>query len=254
MQLKKNTLILILLVIILSLFGLVAIGSATHIYDTNIITKKFSGQQIWFFLGLILMSVFYFIDYEFISRFYILIYILNLALLLAVVIIGKHDGDSVTRWLMFGPIGIQPSEFSKLFTILFLSGFINKYYDKLNKFSWLVFILITSFLPVILIMKQPSLSAGIIVSSIILVILFTAKLDYKYIYKISLFFLPILIFFAWDISLEKHILIDKILKEYQINRVLSLIKADPYSQDFYQTRHSMFALGSGKIFSLTKNI
>ena len=72
MKLKKNALILIIVVAILSLFGLVAIGSATHIYDTNMIAKKFSGQQIWFFLGLILMSVFYFIDYELISRFYIL--------------------------------------------------------------------------------------------------------------------------------------------------------------------------------------
>ena len=199
MKLKKRDILLFFSVIILVSLGLIAIGSATHIYDVNMISNKFSGQKVWFAIGLFLMILFYFIDYDFISKFYILIYVLNLILLLAVIIIGKHDNKSVTRWLMFGPIGIQPSEFSKLFMILFLSSLISKYPERLNKINWLAFILLISFLPVILIIKQPSLSAGIIVSLIILTILFIAGLDYKYIYKSLLIFAPILIFFLWDI-------------------------------------------------------
>ena len=253
MKLKKRDILLFFSVILLALLGLVAIGSATHIYDINIISNKFSGQKIWFAIGLFLMILFYFIDYDFISKFYILIYVLNLILLLAVIIIGKHDNKSVTRWLMFGPIGIQPSEFSKLFMILFLSSLISKYPERLNKINWLVFILLISFLPVILIIKQPSLSAGIIVSLIILTILFMAGLDYKYIYKSLLIFAPILIFFLWDIYSTKHIFMNwlvkhKIIKEYQMQRILSLVNPDLYSKDFYQTKYSMFALGSGKLF------
>lgn len=253
MRLKKKAILLFFLVIILALFGLIAIGSATHIYDVNMISNKFSGQKVWFAIGVCLMILFYFIDYEFISKFYILIYILNLILLLAVIIIGKHDNKSVTRWLMFGPIGIQPSEFSKLFMILFLSSFINKYSERLNKISWLFFVLLISFLPVILIIKQPSLSAGIIVSLIILIILFAAGLDYKYIYKSLLIFVPVFIFFLWDIFSSEHIFMNqlvkyKILKEYQMQRILSLVNPDLYGKDFYQTKYSMFALGSGKLF------
>ena len=253
MKLKKRDILLFFSVILLALLGLVAIGSATHIYDVNIISNKFSGQKIWFAIGLFLMILFYFIDYDFISKFYILIYVLNLILLLAVIIIGKHDNKSVTRWLMFGPIGIQPSEFSKLFTILFLSSLISKHPERLNKINWLAFILLISFLPVILIIKQPSLSAGIIVSLIILTILFMAGLDYKYIYKSLLIFAPILIFFLWDIYSGEHIFMNqlvkyKIIKEYQMQRILSLVNPDLYSKDFYQTKYSMFALGSGKLF------
>ena len=241
MRLKKKAILLFFLVIILALFGLIAIGSATHIYDVNMISNKFSGQKVWFAIGVCLMILFYFIDYEFISKFYILIYILNLILLLAVIIIGKHDNKSVTRWLMFGPIGIQPSEFSKLFMILFLSSFINKYSERLNKISWLFFVLLISFWPVILIIKQPSLSAGIIVSLIILIILFAAGLDYKYIYKSLLIFVPVFIFFLWDIFSSEHIFMNqlvkyKILKEYQMQRILSLFNPDLYGKDFYQIR------------------
>ena len=240
MKLKKRDILLFFSVIILVSLGLIAIGSATHIYDVNMISNKFSGQKIWFAIGLFLMILFYFIDYDFISKFYILIYVLNLILLLAVIIIGKHDNKSVTRWLMFGPIGIQPSELSKLFMILFLSSLTSKYPERLNK-------------PVILIIKQPSLSAGIIVSLIILTILFIAGLDYKYIYKSLLIFAPILIFFLWDIYSTKHIFINwlikyKIITEYQVQRILSLVNPDLYSKDFYQTKYSMFALGSGKLF------
>lgn len=248
MRWKKKDIILIILVVAISIIGITAIGSATHIYNTGGNSDEFAGQKLWFLIGICLMFLFSFIDYEMICKFYIPVYFLNLALLIAVIVIGKHSNNYVTRWISFGPIGIQPSEFAKIFTIIFLSSFINLKHEKINKLHTLFFILLISFAPVILIMKQPSLSASIVVIAIIFVILFIGGLDYKYIYKTVLTCLPAVIFLFWDLLCEKHLLVNKFLKDYQIERITAMIKSDPYSQNFYQTKQSMFAIGSGQIW------
>ena len=251
MKFKKREIFLISLVIILSIIGIIIIGSATHIYNNNninLLSSKLSGQMIWFLIGLVLMFIFCFIDYELICRFYILVYILNLILLIAVMIIGKNNNNSITRWLSFGPIGIQPSEFSKIFMIIFLSSLVNLKHNKINKISCLAQVLSLALLPVILIMKQPSLSASTVVLFITFIILFIGGLDYKYIYKTILISAPISLFLFCDLLREKHFIIDKFLKSYQIDRIIAMIKSDPYSQNFYQTKQSMFAIGSGKLF------
>ena len=248
MRWKKVEWLLVFLVILLSIIGIIAIGSATHIYNTGGTSSEFASQKLWFLIGIIFMIVFSFIDYETMCKFYIPIYIFNLLLLLSVLIIGKNDGQSVTRWLSLGPIGIQPSEFAKIFTIIFLSSLINSKYEDINKLNALFFILLTSFITVILIMKQPSLSASIVILAITFSILFVAGLDYKYIYRTLMIIFPISAFLFWDLVREKHLLVNKFMKDYQIERIIAMIKSDPYSQNFYQTKQSMYAIGSGQIF------
>ena len=194
------------------------------------------------------MILFSFIDYEMICKFYIPIYVFDLILLLAVLIIGKNSPSSVTRWISFGPIGIQPSEFAKIFTIIFLSSLVNIKRESINKLYVLILILLSSFIPVALIMKQPSLSASIVILAITFAILFISGLDYKYIYRTIIAILPIAVFLFWDLLRENHLIINKFLKDYQIERITTMIKSDPYSQNFYQTKQSMFAIGSGQIF------
>ncbi len=248
MKWKKIEWLLIFLVVLLSVIGIIAIGSATHIYNTGGNSSEFASQKLWFLIGLVFMIAFSFIDYETLCKFYWPIYIFNLLLLLAVLLIGKNDGQSVTRWLSLGPIGIQPSEFAKIFTIIFLSSLISSKIDDVNKIKPLLFILLSSLISVVLIMKQPSLSASIVILAITFAILFVAGLDYKYIYRTLMIVLPAAAFLFWDLLREKHLFINKIMKDYQIERIVAMIKSDPYSQNFYQTKQSMYAIGSGQIF------
>jgi rod shape-determining protein RodA len=248
MKWKKTEWLLAVLVIILSIIGIIAIGSATHIYNNAGYSNEFASQKIWFLIGIVFMILFSFIDYEMICKFYIPIYVFDLILLLAVLIIGKNSPSSVTRWISFGPIGIQPSEFAKIFTIIFLSSLVNIKRESINKLYVLILILLSSFIPVALIMKQPSLSASIVILAITFAILFISGLDYKYIYRTIIAILPIAVFLFWDLLRENHLIINKFLKDYQIERITTMIKSDPYSQNFYQTKQSMFAIGSGQIF------
>jgi rod shape determining protein RodA len=243
---KKIDYILIFLVGALSIVGIISIGSATHVYET--LSNEFLSQCVWFLVGMLFMFLFSIIDYESIARLYIFIYILNIILLTVVIVIGSKSSNAVARWIRIGPIGLQPSEFAKIFVIIFLSSLLNKYRDIINKPFFLLIVFISIILPAFLIIKQPSLSAGIVVILITIFIMLAAGLNFSYVLYTTLTILPALIFIFFDVIRDKPILINKFLKEYQIKRIASLIKSSQYSESFYQTRQSMFAIGSGKLF------
>jgi len=244
---KKLDWILILCVIVLSILGIIIIGSATHIYETGS-SSEFMGQKIWLIIGACLMLAFSLIDYEFICKFYFVIYILNLLLLVSVFVLGRQENNSVARWISLGPVGIQPSEFAKIFIIIFLASLINLKQNKINDLKFLFLVLLSIIIPVGLIIKQPALSASVVILFISFVVLIISGLNYKYILRVFLFALPVIGLAIWEIVSNKKIFITRFLKDYQVKRIIALIKSDPYSESFYQTRQSMFAIGSGKIF------
>ena len=114
---------LIAAICILSIFGIICIGSATHI-NLGADPDNFYKQMIWFAIGLMLMMIAALVDYEFLSRFYVLFYILNILLLIAVLFLGKNT-NGATRWIAIGPVNLQPSEFAKLIMIFFFSKIFN---------------------------------------------------------------------------------------------------------------------------------
>lgn len=227
------------LITVLVVFGIVAISSATR---TNIYGFKGEAvnQIIWFATGLILLFAAAFIDYHIICSFWIPVYIINLALLLLVLLFGS--GDGVSRWIF----GIQPSEFAKIFIIISLSKFIDKSSEKINNISVLFVIFVLTIIPFILIKVQPSLSASLVIIAIALVLLFCGGLSYKYIFICLAIIIPVCIILFLDIMSDEHIILSKVLNQYQLSRLTShfggLSSNDPA---MYQTKNSIWAIGSG---------
>lgn len=241
---KLNNLdyILILSVFALVIFGIIIIGSAKRI-NINGPEGEFINQMIWFGTGIILMIITLFINYEFLGRFYIAIYILNIALLIAVLIFGGNDETGVRRWLF----GIQPSEFSKIFMIIYLAKFIDKFQKKINNISILLFICISTLIPIILIKIQPSLSASLVLGAILITELFIGNINSRYI-KITLLIAISLIALVYiDLLYNNHRILDLFLEPYHIRRLSSSIDSDFSNPDYYQTKNSIWAIGSGQL-------
>jgi rod shape determining protein RodA len=233
---------LFIFVIALAIFGTVVIGSATkiNIYGES---PQFTGQIMWLIAGVVLMLVFTFVDYHFIAKFYIPIYALNMFLLVIVLFAGS--GDGVSRWVF----GIQPSEFSKLFMIIFLAKIIDKYQDRINSLPILFMIALSDIVPAVLIKIQPSLSASLVTLMLLAAMLFAGKLSFKYIGIVALILIPIIILLVIDILSGEHIILGKFLKTYQLERIDGAINLDLTGNDqaTYQTRHSIWAIGSGQL-------
>lgn len=233
--------ILVALVVMLVLFGISIIGSATRI-NVNGPQGEYQSQMIWFGSGIVLMLLATFIDYHTICRFFIPIYIFNVFLLILVLFIGGEDGG-VRRWIF----GIQPSEFSKVFMIIFLSKFVDKYREKINNISVLLAILVLTMIPFILIKEQPSLSASLVTLAIMVTVLFNGKINFKYILIALAIIIPIFIIVYVDLLTENHVILSKFLEPYHIKRLLSAVNPDLSSPDYYQTKNSIWAIGSGQL-------
>lgn len=230
---------------ILSIFGIICIGSATHI-NLGADPDNFYKQMVWFAIGLALMIVASLVDYEALSQFYVLFYILNIALLVAVLFLGKNT-NGATRWIALGPVNLQPSEFAKLIMIFFLAKFLTKKQEQINQFPTLLFVCITVLIPVILIQEQPSLSASLVLLAILCITLFVAGIDFKIIRLVLYIVVPCIAFVLWDVSRETPLIMDKILKEHQFTRILTFVDPSRDMDSYYQTEKAINAIGSGQL-------
>ena len=236
---------LICAVILLCIIGIISIGSATHI-NLGESTSTYYSQMLWVGVGLVIMLIAAFINIDFFSKLYIPIYIFNILLLVAVLLFG-HSAKGATRWLYFGPIGIQPSEFSKLMMIFCMAKIIDKNNQRINNKGILVLICALVAVPILLIQKQPSLSASMVLLAIIAVQLFVGGISYKYITAAVVIVVPLVFFIAFDILKEDPLIVDRIFRPHQINRILTFLRPEANTDNYYQTMKSISAIGSGRI-------
>ena len=95
-DLKNYNISLIIIVTVLSMIGIFLISIVQK--DTEHLFEK---QILGLVAGLTIAVVVSFIDYRFIGRFFIIFYIINLGLLIAVKLYGKNVYGA-TRWLEIG--------------------------------------------------------------------------------------------------------------------------------------------------------
>ena len=106
---------LVCYVFAITIIGILVIGSAE---------KSVQDQQIFgMVLGTVAMVVISLIDYNWVLKFYWLIYAFNLLLLLLVETPLGDGANGAVRWLNLGGFRFQPSELCKLCLILFFAKF-----------------------------------------------------------------------------------------------------------------------------------
>ncbi|MDY5576431.1 MAG: FtsW/RodA/SpoVE family cell cycle protein [Lachnospiraceae bacterium] len=238
-QFNHLNLRLIIFLISISVLGLNVIASATD--ETTYETKQLMGL----IMGLIAMTVIALIDYHFVLKFAWLIYAFNLVLLLAVKIFGEeHLGAQ--RWIEIAGIQIQPSEFAKIFMILFFAYFFNKYKDRLNTFKILFATLVLFGIPILLIYKQPDLSTSIAICVVFAVMIYMAGLSYKVIFSFIGVMIPVMVVLVYLIMQPDQ----TILEPYQYNRLVGFYDEDNEAAQAigYQQRNAVLAIGSGGLW------
>jgi len=235
--LKRFDFILIIDVIILTIYGLIMINSASS--GSNFLSNPYvKTQLIAFILGLIAVTVLLFIDYEIYGNLYLIIYGISNILLLAVLIFGfGEDQWGARSWLSIGPVTFQPSEIAKIGIIISLSKFIEKNENTLNKPFTLLKILAFAGVPIILILMQPDFGTAMVMLFFIAIMLFISGIDYKYIIS------------AIILSLGTLPIIYMNLKKFQLDRIKVFFNPllDPQGAG-YQVLQSKIAIGSGKLF------
>ena len=252
--LKHYDFLLAFVTIALSVFGVVMIYASVN---ADAIPPSITARWYWLWerqllyvvSGALLMFVFSVIDYHWFTRFYLYVYGLMIVLLVVVMFIGASE-PGVSRWLwirlpVVGALSMQPSEFAKLFMILFLAKFLDLGKDRFNRPLWLILVLMLIAVPVAMVAVQPSFSASMVILSLSMVILFVGGLYYRTI-LVGLAMLSPIAAMTWlDVQRAYPIFLNRVLADWQIQRITTMIDPIPGSDAFMQTEGSLFAIGSG---------
>lgn len=205
----------------------------------------FSKQIGGIILGLGIAVVVSLIDYHFISQFYIVLYIINLIMLVAVRLGGVTINNS-KRWLDLKVITFQPSELSKIITIIVLAKLFTMFRNKMNKFYVLVLTAVLTAVPTFLILIQTNLSTSIVIVFVFVIMIFAAGLSYKIILPILIIGVPLVFGTFWCIEQNYNVFF---LTQYQQTRIASFLnpESDTSSATMYQQDNSIQVIGSGKL-------
>lgn len=216
-------------VIFLMFFGLLNLYSVLRPTED---LSLFYKQLLWDILGLFIILLFYFLKESFVKKMIIPLYITSLLLLIGVLFFGTRVGGAV-RWFRFAGVSFQPSELSKLSLILALS-----YIFVDRSFRGFVISLFATFIPVLLILKEPDLGVAILHVFIWAIMLLFSGISFKIITIVFgglLGLFPLMYFF--------------VLKDYQRNRILSFLNPEKYFQSAsYNVIMAKNTVGSGGFF------
>ncbi len=159
--------------LLLMLFGILFVYSSGVSFAGTRMANDFVKQLVWAGTGLLVMTGVILINYSRLRDVSIYLYGLMILLLLVTRFLGR-EVHGAKSWLGFGEIGIQPSEFAKIATILLFATYltaIGKGIRELPRFL-LGFALVA--LPMGLILMQPDMGTALVFIPIFLFMAYTA--------------------------------------------------------------------------------
>ena len=223
-------------VIIFSLALIILIGSLTVYSVTSIdIYYFFRFLLISIFAILLVTLVFNQINLNRILSVGWILFVLNIIIVLSVEFLGNEIKGS-KRWIDFGFLSLQPSEFMKITFALFVIQYLRFYSFQFNTFRTL-FLLAVLFLSAIPIIIQPDLGTGLVYILLGMMLLFICGMHRFYFIGMAVFGIllsPIIYSFG--------------LTSYQKTRIMSWFSSDQNLSEKWNILQSEISIGSGGLF------
>ena len=240
---KKERILLIIAVVLLNLFGLIMIYSASNIwseYKFNDPYKYLKSQGLFLIISYIALFIISKVPYVEYKKKANMIFLVCVVLLVLVLIPGVGSVRNGSRsWFGIGGFGIQPSEFTKLGLIIFTSKYLSNNSKEIRDIKKGVLPILGILLLIFgLIMLEPDFGTGVVIVMTIVVLLFTSGVKMNFFIKIGVLGL---------IGVVALI----IIAPYRMQRILSFINPwnDPLGSGF-QIIQSLYAIGPGGLLGL----
>ncbi len=171
---KSRSVFSVDLYILLSTLGLVVVG-VLFIYSSGInstgelISREYLRQIVWAGTGLLILAGFFFMDYERLYNIAAPLFAATLLLLVVTLLFGRVV-NGARSWLGIGGLGVQPSEFAKVATIIFLAKLAQD--RRLGGLKGFLLGLGVAIVPTLLVLAQPDLGTAMVFIPIFLGIAF----------------------------------------------------------------------------------
>ena len=235
-------LVLVLCVGALLLFGLIMVysasvsaaartGNATHYLTRHGVNLLIGVVAMWLLMGTP-------IRWWEKAGPYLLLFGLGLLIIVLIPGVGTQVNGSV-RWLRLGFANIQPSEFMKLFMLVYVAGYLARRRDELHHFSkGILIICVVLAVTGTLLLLEPDLGTLVVLTLSVFGMLFLAGVRFQH-------FIATL-----GVALAGMVLLT-IMSPYRLMRVTGFLDpwADPFNSGF-QLVQALIAFGRGEIFGV----
>ncbi len=236
--------ILFFAVLILAGFGLLIIYSATRyslpggINDPAYYLKK---QAYWVIAGLALFLIVQILSYKKLKKYFWLLLILNLGLLISVLLLG-YEVHGSKSWINLGFSSFQPSEISKALMVITVAAPLSKWRgEKENSigFKKVIISTIIALSCIGLVVMQNDIGTALIFYLTFMGMIFVSGANLFY-------FFSLLALSAGGVFLGIKL---DIIKQYQLDRILVFLKPGVQEGGVgYNLYQSKLAIGSGELF------
>ena len=245
---------LFLIVLVISLFGVVCIFSATSSqvteYPANVVEMLETQsilyprlQLLWIGAGLIAMSAVIFFPYELYGQYANAIYAANIGLLIFTLLVARVGRGGMTAFLTWGggDRGFQTSEVGKVAIIIAFSKAFSVRMKPVMKFSDIIPLGIYLGIPLVLIVAQPDVGTALVYLAVFAVMVFVSGTNYKLIWGVIIAF-ALLLIPLW------YFMNNSASDNFRFTRILIWLDPESYPDQARQVINGQIAIGSGGIF------
>ena len=187
---------------------------------------------IWVAVGSVAMLFMSGYNYRKLQKISKPVLIVSVALLVLVLVVGSAKGGA-KRWISWGPVNFQPSEFAKLAVVIALADYLDRKKSRLKSWGGLVPPLIIAGFACGLIALEPDLGTPVIICMVGLSLIFISGAGLKHLSAIVAAFIGLVV-------------VEVLRKPYRLHRVRDFIASwGDINSVSYQLNQSMLALGAG---------
>jgi rod shape determining protein RodA len=233
--LKRIDWMLVFFIIPIILAGLVTMKSFTTLENAG---DFFNKQIIWVILSFAVFFIFSFIDFRFLKRTNVLVFLfLTMCVALLTLIILGHISHGHKSWFDFGFFSFQPVDVMKLILVLVLAKYFSRRHVEIRDIKHIFISGFYALVPLILVLLQPDLGSAMIILFIWLGMVLVSGISKLHLFLV--FASGVLVFATlWFFALAP----------YQKARIYNFI--NPLA-DIHKTGYNVFqstiAVGSGQI-------
>jgi rod shape determining protein RodA len=159
--LKRIDWLLVLFIVPIIAGGLVTMKSFAPLEDAG---DFFSKQIIWILISLAVFFIFSFIDFRFLKRTNVLVFLfLITSFVLLVLIVLGHITHGAKSWFSFGLFSFQPADLMKLVLVLVLAKYFSRRHVEIRDIKHIFISGFYAFIPLILVLLQPDFGSAMMI-------------------------------------------------------------------------------------------
>ncbi len=228
------------IVLVLVLFGLVMVFSASAVMAKSQFGSPYFfvvRQSIFAVFGMLALVVLMRVDYRHYNNPKVVFPAVAITMLLLVGVFAMPISHNAHRWFRFGGLSFQPSELATPALVLFLAYFLQTRLHKMDDWRGTI---LRAILPplmfIALILKQPDLGTALVCVAVMVLMLYLAGMQMRYVGIATLCSMPVLYYMLFHVAWRRA-------------RVEAFLhpEANPRGTGF-QVQQSLIAVASGGFF------